>query len=314
VLPAQDRFKYSNTAYGLLGLVVAAVTGEPYDTWVAREVVQRLGLRHTGPDLDPARAADLATGHTALSYADARLPIAQVGTGAFSPATGFWSTAEDVCTYASAHFDGDPRLLSDDAKRRMRRVEWEVPPEEGATYGLGLAGTRVGDRRLVGHGGGWPGHITSTLFDPVARLAVSVFTNAIDGPASSLAEGVVRLVDLAASQDETDADTATRARFVGRYANLWGVLDVADLGGRLFALDPTQPEPTATALALRVEDDATLRIVSSPGYGAPGEALAYTFDEDGSVRSVRGNGGTTSVPLAVHQARLAGLSRVEAPA
>ena len=37
--------------------------------------------------------------------------------------------------------------------------------------------------------------------DPVDRLAVSVLTNAVDGPALALASGIVRLVDLAAAGD-----------------------------------------------------------------------------------------------------------------
>jgi len=56
----------------------------------------------------------------------------------------------------------------------------------------------VAGRRLLGHGGGYPGHITRTLFDAQERFAVSVFTNAIDGPAAALARGVVRVLDLAA--------------------------------------------------------------------------------------------------------------------
>lgn len=115
VLPAQQRFKYSNIAYGLLGLVVAAAAGEPYNDYVLREVVQRLGLTRTGPELDPGRADEYATGYTALSYADERLPIEHVDTRAMSAATGFYGTAEDVCRYAAAHFLGDERLLPDDA-------------------------------------------------------------------------------------------------------------------------------------------------------------------------------------------------------
>ena len=311
VLPAQERFKYSNVAYSLLGLVIAAASGESYNDHVTREIVQRLGLSRTGPELDPARGEDYATGYTALSYSDRRLPIEHVDTRAMSAATGFYGTAEDVCRYASAHFLGDERLLSDDAKRRMQRDQWAVDGTDGA-YGLGLAVQPVGARRMLGHGGGYPGHITRTLFDPVDRLAVSVFTNAIDGPAAELATGLVRLVDLAATQPSPDGDADTRARFCGRFASLWGVLDVADLGGRLFALDPTVAEPTERATELRVEDDRTLRIVSTPGYGAPGESLVLAVD-DGGGRSLRGNGGQTYRPLEEHQASLAGLERVAAP-
>ena len=55
-IPANTRLKYSNHGYGVLGLVIAAVTGEPYVRWVAREVVAAAGLRQTYPDAPvPAR-------------------------------------------------------------------------------------------------------------------------------------------------------------------------------------------------------------------------------------------------------------------
>ena len=112
-------------------------------------------------------------------------------------ATGFSSTASDLVRWGAAHFHGDERVLSDDSKRLMQRTEWVVGDASGE-YGLGLAVADVGGRRVLGHGGGFPGFITRTWFDPVDRLAVSVLTNAIDGPAMTLANVGIRLVDLAA--------------------------------------------------------------------------------------------------------------------
>ena len=79
-----------------------------------------------------------------------------------------------------------PACSSDDAKRQMQRAEWAV---EGATSctGSGWPSPRSATRRVVGHGGGFPGFITRTWWDPVDRLALAVLTNAIDGPALTLA-------------------------------------------------------------------------------------------------------------------------------
>ncbi|MPZ97478.1 MAG: serine hydrolase, partial [Propionibacteriales bacterium] len=152
VRPANESFKYSNIGYSLLGMVVAAASGRPYDVYVREHIVDRLGLRDTGPEYDPARAGEYATGYSALSYADRRIPIDHVDTGAMAAATGFFSTAEDVVRYASAHFHGDQRLLTDASKRQMQRTEWKVDgtPTE---YGLGLAVVDIGGRRLLGHSG-----------------------------------------------------------------------------------------------------------------------------------------------------------------
>ena len=45
IIEAGLRLKYSNHGYGLLGLVIGNVTGEPYAAWIEREVV-KLSLIH----------------------------------------------------------------------------------------------------------------------------------------------------------------------------------------------------------------------------------------------------------------------------
>lgn len=310
VLPANDRFKYSNIGYGLLGLVVAAASGRPYAEHVRAEIVDRLGLRDTGPELDADREADVATGHSALAYADHRVPVDQVRTGALASATGFYSTAEDLCRYASAHFLGAERLMGDDAKRLAQRAEWKV---EGSptSYGLGFAVHDIGGRRMLGHGGGWPGHITRTLFDPAARLAVSVLTNAVDGPALELATGAVRLVDLAGAHPvDDDTAAAVQDTFCGRYASLWGVLDVARLGGRLYGIDPTAADPSDEPMELEVTGPDTLRFARAGGYGSYGESLRATRGPDGTVTALQGGSGTTSYPIDAFRAAVDATDRV----
>jgi CubicO group peptidase (beta-lactamase class C family) len=295
VLPPNERFKYSNIGFSLLGLVIEAASGRRYNDYVTAEVVQRLGLEHTGPELDASRATEYAAGYSSLAYAPVRVPIDHVDTGAMSAATGFYSTAEDLCRYFSAHFWGDTRLVSDASKRVLQHQWWEVERTPNSGYGLGFSIAKAGERRLAGHGGGYPGHITRSVFDPDARLAVSVLTNAMDGPADELAVGVVKLLDLAA--DKQSLPHAGQDRFCGRFANLMGVFDVASLGGRLLLLRPVGPDPTDGYAELKVESDTLLRVEAGPGYGAVGEPIAYAFTPDGNVSSVKGPAGLTAWPL-----------------
>jgi CubicO group peptidase (beta-lactamase class C family) len=295
VLAANERFKYSNIGYGLLGLIIEAVTGRSYAAHVQQAIVDPLGLSDLGPELDPGRASDYATGYSSHAYADRRVAIDHVHTAALASATGFYATAQDLVRYFAAHFTGDDRLLSDEGKRLMRQALWETGGSKDRRYGLGLSISPVGERRMIGHGGGYPGHITASLVDPDARLAVSVLTNAIDGPADPLARAVVRLIDLAV--DGPGADGTELARFTGRFAGLWGVTDVALLGGRLYLLDPTQADPTEDPVPLDVIGDDALKIAGGPGYGTYGESVRYRFAADGSIASIRADSGATLVPL-----------------
>ncbi len=326
VLGTDERFKYSNISYSLLGAVIEAASGMPYAAYVEEHVVQRLGLTNTGPELDATRAGEYATGHTALAYADERLPVEHVDTRAMAAATGFYGTAEDIVQYAAAHLPGDERLLSDTTKRLMQRPVGPVDDAGPEQYALGLGVTEVAGRRLLGHGGGYPGHITRTLFDPAARLAVSVFTNAIDGPAAALARGVVQIVDLAARADAelresvattatpttaTTVDEAAAESFTGRFADLWGTADVVALCGRLVVVDPIAADPVEDVTWLTVVDGDTLAVERDSGYGAPGETLRYDRADDGSTRSVRAAGGATWYPADRFAASIASRGTVD---
>jgi CubicO group peptidase (beta-lactamase class C family) len=311
VLERNEKFKYSNIGYGVLGLVVESVSGEPYADYVLENVVRRLDLRDTGPELDASRSDEYTVGYSGLAAYDRRLPIDPVDTRALASATGFWSTAEDLCRYAAGHVLGDERLLSDASKRRMQRGEWEVEGAEGERYGLGFGIHKIGERRMIGHGGGFPGHITRTLIDPVDGLTVVALTNAIDGPARELAQGIVTLVDAALgaakepSSDEIEADLAP---YTGRFAALWGVTDVVDLGGRLRLLDPNQPDPTGGMEKLEVVDADTLRVDEASGFSSPDEMVRYIRREGVVERVVFG--GLSAVPIEEHVHVMSDLDRI----
>jgi CubicO group peptidase (beta-lactamase class C family) len=313
VLERNEQFKYSNIGYGVLGLVVEAVGGQPYEEYVVEHVLGRLGLGDTGPELDATRTDEYAVGYSSLAAYDRRLPIDPVDTRALAAATGFWSTAEDLCRYAAGHVLGDERLLSDVSKRRMQRGEWEVEGA-GERYGLGFGIYKIGERRMIGHGGGFPGSITRTFLDPVDGLTVVVLTNAIDGPARGLAEGIVKIVDaaLAAEKERPSpegAPPADLASYTGRFAALWGVEDVVDLGGRLRLVEPEQADPTVQMAKLEVVDADTLRIAETAGFSAPGETIRYTRRNGRVTRVVIG--GVAAVPIEAHVNVMRRLERIE---
>ena len=294
VIPENDRFKYSNIGYGLLGLIIEAASGTPYNAYVQTAIVDKLGLAGLGPELDPARLTEYAAGSSALAYADKRVPIEHINTRALASATGFFGNARDLVTYFSAHLPGDDRLLTDKSKREMQHPLWTTGADDKARYGLGLSVTKVGEVDVFGHGGGYPGHITRTLVDPERRLVVSALTNAIDGPAAQLAEGLLRLLNLADSKDRVEE--AGLGRFTGRFANLWGITDFVLLGGRLYATDPTLANPAEEPQELEADGD-TLRVTGGNGYGSYGESYRFTFDANGAVESVRGSSGLTLHPI-----------------
>src|SRR5260370_39504921 len=123
---------------------------------------------------------------------------------------------------------GNDELLSDASKREMQQPYWKVEQAD-EHYGLGFDVIDVGERRLIGHGGGFPGHTTRTIFDPKNRLVVVVLINEISGPALPLAKVVVRILDYALAQPRAprDESPSPHDRFAGRFAALGSATDIA---------------------------------------------------------------------------------------
>ncbi|GAB3601417.1 serine hydrolase domain-containing protein [Microbacterium tumbae] len=313
-----EHFRYSNVGYSLLGLAIENASGQTYAEYCRTHIIEPLGLARTGAEYDPARAAEYAAGHTGLLLGeDERLVIEHVDTRAMSAATGFYSTAEDLTVYGAAHWSDSDALLSEDSKRIMQRTA-SVVARYGAEigrYGVGIEVSKIRDRAVIGHSGGYPGHITRTYIDPVGKLVVSVLTNSLDGIAEQIAQAVFAVIDATerpltgAKKREPAADGPSASSFTGRYASLWGLTDVVELGGRLMLVSPSARDVYATMEELEIVDADTLRTFLQPSFAASGEPVSFTRKGDGAVSSIR-VGGMTQWPLDDFLARRESMTRI----
>jgi D-alanyl-D-alanine carboxypeptidase len=309
-VPAGQSLNYSNLGYSLLGMVIAAVTGTSYNAFVRESIIEPLGLTGLGPDWDESRRDEFVVGYSGLHDARTRRRIDHVDTHAMAAATGFHGTAEDLVRYFSQHVIGQGTLLGDHAKRLAQRRAFSSMDDDPAArgYGTGFIADRIGGREVRGHSGGFPGHITQSVFDPASSLVVSVMTSAAAGPATLIATAIVTLLDDAAASvggssgsspasgipDGTDVDALT-----GRFANAWGVSDIARIGDRLVEIDPSSPTPLEGCVRLDVVDGDTLRQASGSRFGSIDEDIRYHRAADGGVESISGGGGMTQWPWSV---------------
>ncbi len=303
ILPPNTTFKYSNIGYGLLGQVIEATSGVPFNGYVQEHIIRPLGLASTGPELTPDVLDRCVTGYTGNLLGVPRRGVPSIDTRALSAATGFYSTAEDLCRFAAAHWLGDETLLTDASKREMQHPAWTVEQAE-ERYGLGVIAERIGDRETVGHSGGFPGQSTRTLFDPTDQLAVVVLSNTSgeNGQAGPLAAQIVRIVDFA--QRHAGGSSADLARYTGRFANVAGALDIVAFGGKLFGLSPASDNPTKLVGELEVVDADRLRIAKDGGFAHPGECVRYERDAAGTTRRAI-VGGVSMYPEAIFRQRYA---------
>jgi CubicO group peptidase (beta-lactamase class C family) len=315
-------FKYTNIGFSLLGIIIGKAAGSTYNEYTKSAIVEKLGLQNTGPELDETRLAEYAGGHSGINSRAKRQVIPHVDTRAMASATGFYSTAEDMVVFASAHFFGDDRLISDRSKNEMQRPVWtgQDPDAPRDGYGYGITIDYYNGHRTVGHSGGYPGHITRTLWDPEEGLAISVLTNAVDGPAEELAAGILKILDkarevppkrlltsglknsAAIAPPEAPGTEIDLNSFTGRFAALWGVTDVFVLGGKLHASSPVGPSPVVQPYELAVIDENTLRVMSGSPYASVGELFRYERDASGNIVSVF-TGGMKAWPIEAYRAR-----------
>ena len=118
-IPPSTRFKYSNHGFALLGLLIEAVSGETFRSWMQREIIGAAGLKETDSDLPSECAAPFARGHTGRLPLGRRLTIpGDNPTNAIAPAAGFVSTAGDVARFFAQLSPGAERSVLSESSRR----------------------------------------------------------------------------------------------------------------------------------------------------------------------------------------------------
>jgi D-alanyl-D-alanine carboxypeptidase len=295
-------FNYSNVGYALLGLVVEAASGQSFADYLDERIIAPLGLRDTAAEYLPERAVEYAAASTSLRTSRERTVLPHVDTRAMAAATGVTSTASELASFFSALvLPDDERLLTAASKRIQQRPRYATgqDPAGPRRYGYGLIVERVGsgehEATVLGHSGGYPGHITRTAVDPASGWAVTVLTNAIDGPAAALSTGVLEL--LIADSATADAErAAVDAPFTGRFSNMWGLQDYQVIGDRFLRIDPTAEHPLESVDVLERTGDSSARIVEGEGFGSVGEEVTAHRAPDGSVDRIRAGGGMTLEP------------------
>lgn len=286
VLPAATRFKYSNHGFGLLGLVIEAVTGEAYNDWIAREVVAAAGLADTFPDIAAAAGGPLAAGHSGRMLTGRRLIIpGDNPTHAMASATGFVSTPGDLARFfAQLSPAAADSILSPASRREMTRRHWrdrETALERH--YGLGTIGSQLGEWEAFGHSGSFQGTLSRTAMMPGQDLCVSVVTNAIDGMAHVWLEGAVAILR---AYRKAGAPTPEAADWAGRWWTMWSAVDLVPMGARVLACHPALPVPLSEASELALTGRDTAIIEKAPGFASPGEPARRERAPDGSVAAV----------------------------
>jgi D-alanyl-D-alanine carboxypeptidase len=293
------RFKYSNHGYGLLGLAIEAVTGEPYADWVGREIVAASGLAETAVDAPLALTTPrvpFARGHSAKLPLGRRVVIpGDNPTHVLAAATGFVSTAADLARFfASLSPAAKKSVISPASRREMRRRLWRDPHSSiERWYGLGTISGTLADWDWCGHSGSFQGTITRTVDVPAHGLTVSVLTNAADGAAHAWLDGALHVLR---AFSRHGAPSRRTAAWSGRWWSLWGAVDLLPMQGTVLVANPLLPNPVQDASEIEVaghrrNGTAAGRVALAGGFANHGEPVRIVFDGRGKAKEFWLSGG-----------------------
>ena len=283
------RWKYSNLAFAIAGLLVEQITGQKWADYVEQNMFKPLGMTSSSvdrnvPGMTVPYGRRMPDGtREVLPFIDAR---------GMAAATGVTSNVEDMARFVSAQFRRGPRggsqIVSSGSWRELHRVRAVENNWQSGT-GLGFDVDRISDKTWIGHGGGYLGNTTQTLFNLDDKVGVIVLTNTHDSNVGAIARQLIVTVGAAvakagAPKPAVVAWDPSWARFAGLYRGRWEDLQVVLLNQKLVLVAPNGPNVDSPD-TLEPLGGGRFRLTAPTGGGEVGEVVRFA-EQDGRVTRI----------------------------
>ena len=283
------RWKYSNLAYTIAGMVIEEASGQKWADYVQANIFSPLGMTSSSVDKDVEGMA-VGYGPRVPGEADRKV-FAFTDARGMAAATGITSNIGDMAKFVSAQFRtgqrGGNRILNGGSLREMHRVR-SLENNWLTGNGIGFAGRRQNNRVWLGHGGGYPGYTTQTLFNLESKVGVIVLTNTNDSNPNDIANQLINTVGeavirAAADRPKQVAWDPSWARFAGRYRSPrgGGVTEIVLLNNKLGMINPWATN-LENVTNLEPIGEGRFKVVSLAGGGPVGEVVRF-IEQNGKV-------------------------------
>jgi len=176
------RYRYNNTGYALLALVIEKVSKQSYAEFLRQNIFQPLGMANSQVYDPNAKIAARALGYSGMSdqfaLSDQNRVTAVLGDG------GVYSSAHDLARWIDA-LERNTLLAP---KRLAEATSALVTTDEPRiSYGLGWRISSDRGEKVVYHTGTTSGFKNAMVWVPSKKLAAIVLTNRRDGEPLKLA-------------------------------------------------------------------------------------------------------------------------------
>lgn len=177
-----DQYLYNNSGYFLLGAIIEKVSGMTYEEYVSKNLLKPAGMKSTFVR-DPKLPYQVTTGYlksNATDYivSDYVHPSIPYSAGAI------FSTVDDLWKWNQAIFSY--KLVK---KESLEKAWSPVKLNNGKliSYGYGWSLGRVGEHKVIGHGGAIDGFLSSEIYIPDQKIYVCILSNNMTASPDELA-------------------------------------------------------------------------------------------------------------------------------
>jgi len=184
--PAGTQYRYSNSGYVLLGLIVARASGIPFPEFLRTRIFAPLGMSASvahveGADTVPRRAFGYSPRGGGFVPTDQSLTSATLGDG------GIYTNVDDMARWDQAL---GRNTLVDSATMRLATTPPQLPAGAATEYGFGWFIDRYRGERRWRHTGETSGFRNAILRFPERRLTIVILTNRSSGEPQAIAERI----------------------------------------------------------------------------------------------------------------------------
>jgi CubicO group peptidase (beta-lactamase class C family) len=198
-----ETWQYSNANYNTLGMIVQAVSGQPYETYVREHILMPLDMRNSVMSVTAAEQRGLVTGYR--YWFGFPFAVGQRFNRGNLPAGGLISNVEDMSHYLTAQVNGGrygtTSILSPAGMAELHRAG--VPTgHDDVDYAMGMEVRTTNGIQTVAHDGSSFNAHANLVLIPEGNWGIMLMENAENSPdeffgsrrMSGIADGVTSLV------------------------------------------------------------------------------------------------------------------------
>jgi len=188
--PAGSQYRYSNSGYVLLGLIVARASGLSFPEFVRTRIFQPLGMSASvahvdGSDTVPRRAYGYSPRGGTFVQTDQSVTSATLGDG------GIYTNVDDLARWDQAL---ERNTLVDSATMRLATTPPQLPAGAATEYGFGWFVDQYRGLKRWRHTGETSGFRNAILRFPDRKLTIVILTNRSSGEPQAIAERIADLL------------------------------------------------------------------------------------------------------------------------